>query len=96
MIDSEYRDVVWVDAKHPSAWDKKVYDQLNEAWRASEGIEEYYIDEIKPVPDVKVDNLDALKVIDSLKAIIEKDKRQKEIQKLQKQIDSLNALKENQ
>ena len=22
LIDSEYRDVVWIDAKHPSQWDK--------------------------------------------------------------------------
>jgi hypothetical protein len=94
LIDSEYRDVVWIDAKHPSQWDKLVYDQLNEAWRASEGIGEFYIDEIKPVTDVKVDNPEALKIIDSLKAIIEKDKQQKAIEKLQKQIDSLQALKE--
>ena len=28
LIDSEYRDVVWIDAKHPSQWDKTVYNQL--------------------------------------------------------------------
>ena len=96
LIDSEYRDVVWIDAKHPSQWDKKVYDHLNEAWRSSEGIEEFYVNEIKPVDDVViVDNPEAQKVIDSLKAIIEKDKQQKEIEKLQRQIDSINALKEN-
>jgi hypothetical protein len=94
LIDSEYRDVVWIDAKRPSQWDKLVYEQLNEAWRASEGIEEFYIDEIKPVADVKVDNPDALKIIDSLKAIIEKDKKEKAIEKLQKQIDSLKALEQ--
>ena len=96
LIDSEYRDVVWIDAKHPSQWDKKVYDHLNEAWRSSEGIEEFYVNEIKPVDDVViVDNPEAQKVIDSLKAIIEKDKQQKEIEKLQRQIDSINALKKN-
>ncbi len=94
LIDSEYRDVVWIDAKRPSQWDKLVYDQLNEAWRSSEGIEEFYVDEIKPVADVKVDNPKALKIIDSLKAIIEKDKQQKEIEKLQRQIDSIKAVKE--
>ncbi len=95
LIDSEYRDVVWIDAKHPSQWDKKVYEHLNEAWRSSEGIEEFYVDEIKPVDDVIVDNPEAQKIIDSLKTIIEKDKQQKEIEKLQKQIDSIQALKEN-
>ncbi len=91
LIDSEYRDVVWIDAKRPSQWDKLVYDQMNEAWRSSEGIEEFYIDEIKPVDDVKVNNPEALKIIDSLKAIIEKDKQQKKIETLQKQIDSIQA-----
>jgi len=93
LIDSEYRDVVWIDAKHPSQWDKKVYEHLNEAWRSSESIEEYFVDEIKPVDDVVVDNPKAQKIIDSLKTIIAKDKQQKEIEKLQKQIDSIQALK---
>ena len=47
LIDSEYRDVVWIDAKHPSQWEKTVYDQLNEAWRSSEGIGEYFVEEEK-------------------------------------------------
>ncbi len=92
LIDSEYRDVVWIDAKHPSQWDKKVYEQLNEAWRASEGIEEFYVDEIKLVDDVVIDNPEAQRVIDSLKTIIEKDKQQKEIKKLQQQIDSIKTI----
>ena len=33
LIDSEYRDVIWIDVKHPSTWDEEVYNQLNEAWR---------------------------------------------------------------
>ena len=42
LIDSEYRDVIWIDVKHPSTWDKSVYDQLSEAWRSSEGIGYFY------------------------------------------------------
>ena len=95
LIDSEYRDVVWIDAKHPSQWDKKVYEHLNEAWRSSEGIEEFYVEEIKPVDDVVAENPDALKIIDSLKAIIEKNKQQEAIDRLQKQIDSIQDLKVN-
>ena len=72
-----------------------MYDHLNEAWRSSEGIEEFYVDEIKPVKDVVVDNPDALKIIDSLKAIIDKNKQQEAIEKLQKQIDSIQGLKVN-
>ncbi len=45
LIDAEYRDVIWVDAKHPSTWEKTVYDQLNEVWRASENIGHYYKEE---------------------------------------------------
>jgi len=49
LIDSEYRDVVWIDVKHPSTWDQKVYEQLNEAWRSSEGIDEYFVEESKNI-----------------------------------------------
>ncbi|MBU2938732.1 hypothetical protein KO494_04170 [Lacinutrix sp. C3R15] len=87
LIDSEYRDVVWIDAKHPSQWEKTVYDQLNEAWRASEGIGYYYVDETKTVET-------AQKILDSIKAIPIVDKEALQIEKLQKQIDSIKALKE--
>ncbi|MCB0428275.1 MAG: hypothetical protein KDD16_13320, partial [Mangrovimonas sp.] len=46
LIDAEYRDVIWIDVKKPSQWDLTVYEQLNEAWRASEGIGYYYKDEM--------------------------------------------------
>ena len=58
-------------------------------------VEEFYVDEIKPVKDVVVNNPEALKIIDSLKAIIDKNKQQEAIEKLQKQIDSIQGLKEN-
>ncbi|MFD2541667.1 hypothetical protein ACFSSB_04985 [Lacinutrix gracilariae] len=87
LIDSEYRDVVWIDAKHPSQWEKTVYDQLNEAWRASEGIGYYFVDETKTVET-------AQKILDSIKAIPVVDKEALQIEKLQRQIDSIKALKE--
>jgi len=85
LIDSEYRDVVWIDVKHPSQWDERVYEQLNEAWRASEGIGYYY---------VKKDNvLDQRQgIIDSLRTIPRVNKNQEAIDALQKQLDSLKAL----
>jgi len=86
LIDSEYRDVVWIDAKHPSQWDKLVYDQLNEAWRSSENIDYYYKEESKPVDIGEI-------VADSIKAILKTDIKTEEINKLQKQIDSIKALK---
>ena len=85
LIDSEYRDVVWIDVKHPSQWDKTVYDQLGEAWRASEGIGYYFVEETK---DIDI----AQRVLDSLNVIPKVDKNQEQIDKLQRQIDSLKAI----
>jgi len=86
LIDSEYRDVVWIDAKHPSQWDKLVYEQLNEAWRASENIDHYYKEETQIADSSQ-------SILDSIKPITKTDKETEEINKLQKQIDSLKALK---
>lgn len=88
LVDSEYRDVVWIDVKDPSTWDKTVYDQLNNAWRASEGIGYYYVENSKKI-DI------ATQTIDSLKVIPKVDKNQEQIDKLQRQIDSLKALENN-
>jgi hypothetical protein len=83
LIDSEYRDVVWIDAKHPSKWDKLVYDQLNEAWRESEGIDHYYVEVTKEI-DIAQGALDSLNLAPV-------NKNQAEIDRLQRQIDSLKA-----
>ena len=85
LIDSEYRDVVWIDVKHPSQWNKTVYDQLNEAWRSSEKIGYYFVEETKEI-DI------AQKVVDSINAMPQVVKKSEEIERLQKQIDSLKAL----
>ena len=82
LIDSEYRDVIWIDVKHPSQWDKTVYDQLNEAWRASEGIGYYFVEETKNIDIVQ-------QAVDSINAIPRVDKNADEIERLQRQIDSL-------
>ena len=84
LIDSEYRDVIWIDVKHPSTWDKKVYDQLAEAWRSSEGIGYYYENELE--------DEDLKQTEDSLKTIPVEYENQKEIELLQKRLDSLKAL----
>jgi hypothetical protein len=86
LIDSEYRDVVWIDVKHPSQWDKSVYDQLNEAWRSSEKIDHYFVEETKSI-DISE------QAIDSLKMIPIQDKNTNEIERLQRQIDSIKALR---
>lgn len=85
LIDSEYRDVVWIDAKHPSQWDRKVYDQLNEAWRASEGIEHYFTNESGLLED-------ANRVLDSVDLLEPPSKNALEIEELQRKLDSLKQL----
>jgi hypothetical protein len=85
LIDSEYRDVVWIDVKHPSQWEKTVYDQLNEAWRASEGIG-YYFD--TPEKDADLQQ----RAVDSIMAIPRVNKNADEIERLQRQIDSLKSV----
>ncbi|QMU65896.1 MAG: hypothetical protein GKR88_17525 [Flavobacteriaceae bacterium] len=84
LIDSEYRDVVWIDAKHPSKWDEQVYDQLNEAWRAGEKIDFYYKnDDFLPAAEK------SKQYTDSIQLVSEKEKDLKEIEKLEKKIDSI-------
>ncbi|APY12456.1 hypothetical protein BWZ22_15045 [Seonamhaeicola sp. S2-3] len=83
LVDSEYRDVVWIDVKHPSQWDKTVYDQLSEAWRASEGIGYYYVEEAKDI-DIVEQTVDTTEI---------KTDKEIQIENLQKQIDSLKANK---
>lgn len=38
LVDAEYRDVIWIDAKHPSKWTTTILDQLGETWKASENL----------------------------------------------------------
>ncbi|MCF1421887.1 DUF4199 domain-containing protein [Mangrovimonas futianensis] len=84
LIDAEYRDVIWIDVKHPSQWDLDVYKQLNEAWRSSEGIGYFYQDEMKET-DIKT-------VTDSVPVLPNINRNEKEIEQLQKRIDSLKAI----
>lgn len=45
LIDSEYRDVVWIDSKDSGTWDQAVYEQLIATWRANEGEELFFQNE---------------------------------------------------
>ena len=84
LIDSEYSDVTWIDVKHPSTWDYEVYKQLNEAWRASEGIGYFYQE--------KKEDKDVQQTLDSLKIIPKINNNQEQIDALQRKLDSLKAL----
>ena len=85
LIDSEYKDVIWIDVKHPSTWEETVYKQLNEAWRASEGIGYFYKEEPKD-EDIMEQALDSLKTIPKVKDNSEK------INALQRELDSLKGI----
>lgn len=71
LVDTEYRDVIWVDAKHPSQWELTIYDQLNEVWQSSgdfKAPEKVIPLEIK---EVKTDTIPMVQEMDSVKNTIE-------------------------
>jgi hypothetical protein len=82
LVDSEYRDVVWINAKKPSTWNEEVYNQLNEAWRGSEHINIYFEKE-KTILETN------RQILDSIKLISKQVQDIKEIERLQKRIDSI-------
>ena len=86
LIDSEYRDVVWIDAKHPSKWNEEVYLQLNEAWRSSENQNIYFEKEKTILEQNRA-------ILDSIQLLSNQQKKIQEIQRLQKQIDSIKMNK---
>ena len=88
LIDAEYRDVIWIDVKRPSLWDKTVYDQLNEAWRASEGIGYFYLNESTDI------DLTHTKV-DSTLVKPQTDETLEQIKQLERKLDSLKNIEQN-
>ena len=89
LIDSEYRDVIWIDVKHPSTWDKTVYDQLNEAWRSSEGIGYFYEEDKTDTDILEAQIKEEFKAIDSTNT---SQNNQAEIERLKRKLDSLQGL----
>jgi len=74
LVDTEYRDVIWVDAKHPSRWEATILDQLGETWKASEGLNDEQLYPDKEEIDIpNTIQLDSAKV-DSLILIPEEVK----------------------
>ncbi|MDC7995918.1 hypothetical protein [Altibacter sp. HG106] len=52
LVDAQYRDVVWIDAKHPSRWNEEILNQLGETWKASENLKDTDIWPERMDPDV--------------------------------------------
>ncbi len=66
LIDLEYRDVIWVDAKHPSQWKTTILNQLGETWKASEGLKDEDLYPKKVELDIEpITEIDSL-IIDSV------------------------------
>ena len=82
MVDSEYRDVVWINAKKPSTWNEEVYMQLNEAWRTSEN-QNIYFEKEKSILEQN------RQILDSIQLLSKQQAKAQEILRLQKQIDSI-------
>ncbi|MGB2683944.1 MAG: hypothetical protein WBC43_02920, partial [Olleya sp.] len=80
--------------KHPSQWEKSVYDQLNEAWRASEGIDDYYMDDEKAVEAIMKDLNDQFIAIDTTDLKGNTIKEKESLEALQRKYDSMVKQKE--
>lgn len=59
LVDTEYRDVIWVDAKHPSQWEETVLTQMGETWKTEEGLKDSDLYPIKKdidFPEIAIPN----------------------------------------
>jgi len=69
LVDAQYRDVVWIDAKHPSQWEMAILNQLGETWKASEKLKD---EDIWPIRmDIDVEPVQDSIHLDTLPKIIE-------------------------
>lgn len=67
LVDAEYRDVIWIDAKHPSKWEEAILNQLGETWKASENLKD---EDIYPEKKTNLD-IEKIMVIDSTKVSLD-------------------------
>ncbi len=70
LVDAEYRDVIWIDAKHPSKWTETILNQLGETWKASENLSDDVLypernnmdlkplSKIDSIPEMKIDSME--------------------------------------
>lgn len=68
LVDAEYRDVIWIDAKHPSKWTTTILNQLGETWKASENLTDEQLYPKKEDSDMLRFSIDSIpaRVIDSM------------------------------
>lgn len=61
LIDTEYKDVIWVDAKHPSQWEAQILEQMGETWQTSENLKDEDLFPTKTDLDIQKVKQDSLK-----------------------------------
>lgn len=63
LVDVSYKDVVWIDAKHPSKWNEQIINQLGETWKISEHLSDsdIYPNRTEVVPEVVNDTIPIVK-----------------------------------
>ncbi|MGF1559457.1 MAG: hypothetical protein ACFCUL_10250 [Flavobacteriaceae bacterium] len=66
LVDAEYRDVIWIDAKHPSRWTTTILNQLGETWKASENLTDDML-----YPEKTDTDMQPLPKIDSLSVVVD-------------------------
>jgi hypothetical protein len=77
LVDAEYRDVIWIDAKHPSKWTTTILNQLGETWKASENLTDEQLYPNKKDLDMKqfpeMDSIPVVQLDSLIKETIERE-----------------------
>lgn len=76
LVDTEYRDVIWIDAKHPSQWEETILNQMGETWKTEEGLKDSDLYPNRPnidIPAIVIPNLNTADSIPNLNAVVSKD-----------------------
>jgi hypothetical protein len=101
LVDVEYRDVIWVDAKHQDNWDKTIYNQLSSVWRESEPDNQFLKDNLNNIElkdnEQNVETLVSNDSINTIKSELildpKKASAKDKIKELEAELDSLKIKK---
>jgi len=90
LVDMEYRDVIWVDVKHPEQWNDAIFDQLGTVWQESEADSDFFRDWKNKQLEKNTEQEVNAKLADT---IINTLKNDFQLNNNQKVIDSLSNIK---
>jgi hypothetical protein len=66
LVDVSYKDVVWIDAKHPSKWNEEIVNQLGETWKITENLSDDVVFPNRKKPEFEVVRDSVTMIKDSL------------------------------